>query len=95
MTTKFQEFVEEVERTSTVDDRAELDAARRRFSIGSRLLQHRLAAGVTQQQLAETSGVSQADISRIERGLGNPTAQTLESLSAPLGVALDLIPIRN
>ena len=92
MTTKFDDYVREVEDGSTNDERRELDAARARFKIGVRLLQLRLAAGMSQQQLAATSGVAQADISRIERGQINPTAATLQTLGGPLGVTLDYIP---
>lgn len=92
MTTKFDDFVREVETTSTPEERRELDAARARFKIGASVLKQRLAAGLTQQQLAAASGVDQADISRIERGQANPTAETLEALASPLGVTLDLVP---
>jgi ribosome-binding protein aMBF1 (putative translation factor) len=92
MTTKFDDFAREVEDGSTGEERRELEAARARFKIGARLLQQRLAAGLTQQQLAVASGIAQADISRIERGQINPTAATLETLGAPLGVTLDYIP---
>jgi ribosome-binding protein aMBF1 (putative translation factor) len=91
-TTNFDDFVREVEGRSTPEERRELDAARTRFSIGARLLQQRLAAGLTQQQLAAASGIAQADISRVERGQSNPTAETLAALGAPLGVTLDLVP---
>jgi hypothetical protein len=47
MTTTFEDFVADVERTSSPLERAELEAARKRFSLGARLLQHRLAAGMT------------------------------------------------
>ena len=93
MTTKFTQFVEGIERTSSPEERAALAAARRRFSIGARLLQRRLAAGLTQQQLAEASEVPQSEISRIERGQANPTARTLEALGRPLGVVLDYTPL--
>jgi len=92
MTTKFDDFVREVEDGSTDEERRELDAARVRFRIGARVLQQRLAAGLTQKQLAEASGIAQADISRIERGQINPTAATLETLGGPLGVTLDYVP---
>ena len=92
MTTKFDDFVREVEDGSTDEERRELDAARARFRIGARLLQQRQAAGLSQQQLATASGIAQADISRIERGQTNPTAATLETLGAPLGVTLGYIP---
>jgi DNA-binding XRE family transcriptional regulator len=92
MTTKFDDYVREVEDGSTDEQRRELDTARARFKIGARLLQLRLAAGLSQQQLAVASGVAQADISRIERGQINPTVATLETLGSPLGVTLDYIP---
>lgn len=90
--TKFEDFVREVEDRATPEERHELEAARARFKIGARVLQHRLAAGLTQQQLASESGIAQGDISRIERGQSNPTTETLEALAVPLGVTLDLVP---
>lgn len=45
----------------------------------------RAAHGWTQQQLAEAAGIAQADISRIERGLTNPTIRTVERLFGVLG----------
>jgi DNA-binding XRE family transcriptional regulator len=92
MSTNFDDFVREVEDQSTPEERRELDAARARFKLGARLLQQRLAADMTQKQLASASGVAQADISRIERGQANPTADTLAALVGPLGASLDLVP---
>jgi transcriptional regulator with XRE-family HTH domain len=92
MTANFKDFVREVESESTPEERNELDAARARFKLGARIFQRRLEAGLTQQQLARASGIAQADISRIERGQANPTAETLEALGAPLGITLDLVP---
>ncbi|HZK73268.1 MAG TPA: helix-turn-helix transcriptional regulator [Clostridia bacterium] len=93
MSANFDDFVREVEDQSTPEERRELDAARARFKLGARLLQQRLAADMTQKQLASASGVAQADISRIERGQANPTADTLATLARPLGVGLDLVPV--
>ena len=87
----FQDFVSDVEAQATPEELRELEAARTRFRIGSRLLQQRVAAGLTQQQLAKASGIAQADISRIERGQSNPTTETLDALGRPLGVTLDLV----
>jgi ribosome-binding protein aMBF1 (putative translation factor) len=92
MSTTFKKYVEEVERNATPDERRVLEESRRRFSIGARLLDRRLAAGMTQRQLATASGIDQAEISRIERGQSNPTVQTLHALGAPLGVTLDFAP---
>jgi len=41
--------------------------------------------------ISELSGVPQADISRIERGAGNPTEATLERLDVALGRKLELV----
>ena len=47
-----------------------------------------LIAFITQQQLAERTGIDQAAISRIESGKGNPTLNTLEALAEGTGVTL-------
>ena len=36
----------------------------------------RKARGISQRQLAEATGINQSEISRIERGVGNPTEDT-------------------
>lgn len=62
-------------------------AARR---IGQRLLRHRTKVrGLTQDQLAELSGVSQGTISRIERGDMLPSLATLHKLRDALGLPPD------
>lgn len=93
MSTSFRKYVEEVERNATQDERRMLEDNRRRFAIGARLLDRRLAAGMSQRELATASGIDQAEISRIERGQSNPTIQTLHALGAPLGVVLDFTPV--
>ncbi len=40
------------------------------------------------------TGIDQAEISRIERGVGNPTEDTLEHLGGALGVKLAFVPER-
>src|SRR4051795_8546383 len=95
MTTKndFRDYVAEVEADASPEQLRELEVTRTRFRIGTRLLKQRLSAGLTQQQLAVASGVAQADISRIEHGQANPTADTLNALARPLGVTLDLVDV--
>ena len=43
---------------------------------------------LTQKQLAEATGITQADISRLENGTGNPSIRTLKRLAAGLGMTL-------
>lgn len=52
------------------------------------LLLARKQANITQKELAERTGIYQADISKIERGLGNPSLSTLSRLAEGLGMEL-------
>jgi transcriptional regulator with XRE-family HTH domain len=52
------------------------------------LRQLRQARRLTQEQLAERSGLSDKFIGEVERGRGNPTLTTLAALSEALGVGL-------
>ena len=45
----------------------------------------RALAGISQKQLAELSGIDQSDISKIERGVANPSVATLERIAKALG----------
>ena len=47
-------------------------------------------AKLTQKELAEKTGIYQADISKIERGIGNPSLLTLKRLADGLDVDLEL-----
>lgn len=47
-------------------------------------------AGMTQKELAEKTGIYQADISKLERGLGNPSLGTLSRLAEGLNMELNV-----
>lgn len=65
-----------------------------RGQVGARVKQLRQARRLTQEQVAEHSGLSQKFVGEVERGLGNPTLTTLASLAEALGVTLvDLISV--
>jgi transcriptional regulator with XRE-family HTH domain len=49
----------------------------------------RRRAGLSQRELARRSGIPQPSISRIERGLGSPTVDTLERLLRACGMELE------
>ena len=44
----------------------------------------RASAGISQQRLAELTGIDQSDISKIERGVSNPSVATLERIAEAL-----------
>ena len=46
------------------------------------MLDARLEAGMTQEQLSKKTGVNQSNLSRIERGVGNPSMATIERIAA-------------
>ena len=54
------------------------------------LIEARAEQGLTQKDLAERSGIQQADISRVERGKGNPGIKTLQRLANAMGYNLKI-----
>lgn len=51
--------------------------------------QRRLILGITQQDLADFSGVGLRTIRQIEAGKGNPSIETLSKILDVLGVEID------
>lgn len=65
------------------------------YSVCADLLSLRAADGRSQPELSEATGLSQADISRIERGKANPTLATLIRLVYELGGEFRIHPRRS
>ena len=59
--------------------------------MGEKLKAARIAAGMTQQQLAAAAGLTQKDISRYESGKHEPGALTLKRLAQALGCSMDVL----
>jgi transcriptional regulator with XRE-family HTH domain len=62
---------------------------------GDTIRRARLRSGISQRELARRAGTSQAAISRIERGLEEPTLARVEQILAGLGwrPVVELVPI--
>ena len=88
MTKSFRESLEEQLQDPAF--RAEWDALEPEYQIVKAMLEGRQANHLTQKQLAEITGITQADISRIENGIANPSLRTLERLAEGLGMRLKL-----
>lgn len=58
-------------------------------SFAARLFALRTRAGVTQAELAERSGVTQALVSQLEAGDHGPSWSTVQALAAALGVGVE------
>jgi XRE family transcriptional regulator, regulator of sulfur utilization len=65
-----------------------------RAELGAQIAAARKSRGLSQPELSALSGVQQAEISRIERGTGNPTARTLLRLANALDQRVALVPHR-
>jgi transcriptional regulator with XRE-family HTH domain len=55
-------------------------------ALGKNLRNARKKLGLTQEEVAERSGVQAGEVSRIERGLRDPQVSTLEKLAAAVEV---------
>jgi transcriptional regulator with XRE-family HTH domain len=72
--------------TTSAPEAARSDMA----TIGEELHRARLDLGLSLQKLAEASGISTGMISQIERGLANPSVNTVSKLASALGLQLGI-----
>lgn len=56
--------------------------------VATALLAARAEAGLSQSELAAQTGIDQSDISKIERGVANPSISTLGRLASAMGKEL-------
>jgi DNA-binding XRE family transcriptional regulator len=94
MATKFDDYIHEIEhkaRANGPESIARWEAFNAHYAMAREIRNLRRARKLTQQQLAEKSGIDQGEISRIERGHTNPTTATLTALLTPLGARLSVI----
>ncbi len=68
----------------------EYEALEPEFAIIQALIDARSKSGITQKELAERTGIHQADISRIERGNANPSLRTLRRLAEGMGMRVKI-----
>lgn len=93
MATKFSEFmrgVDEEARAEGPEAVAQLEALRDHFRLGRQLAQARLEQKLSQTEVAKRAQVNQADVSKIERGVANPTLVTLSAVACAVGLEVDL-----
>ena len=70
--------------------KAEWDALEPEYAIVQAIIDARKRSGLTQKELSDRSGIAQADISRIERGVGNPSLRTIKRLASSMGMTVKL-----
>ena len=70
--------------------REEWDTLEPEFAVVQALIDARTATGLTQSELSKITGIAQGDISKLERGNGNPSIKTLKRLAAGMGKTLKI-----
>lgn len=84
--TDFKDFLNE--QLADPAFREEWDLLQPERAIIQAIIDARKASGLTQQQLAERTGIAQGDISKLENGNSNPSLRTLQRLASGMGMTL-------
>jgi len=79
------------------DFKKEYDALNPEYEIISSLIDARKTCNITQKELSEATGIAQSDISKIEKGSGNPTLKLLKRIAEGMNMNLkvEFIPKNN
>lgn len=70
--------------------KAEYDALAPEYDIIQAMIEARKELNLTQKELSERTGITQADISRIENGTRNPSLNMMKRLAEGMGMVLKL-----
>lgn len=68
----------------------EYEALQPEFDIIRAMVDARISQNLTQKQLAERTGINQADISKLENGTRNPTINLLKRLAEGMDMVLKI-----
>lgn len=60
-----------------------------RKNLGRRLKELRMKKGLTQEELAEKTGLSVTFVGLVERGINTPSLETCNKIARALGITLD------
>lgn len=85
---KFNNFLDEQLQDEEV--RKEYKGMQPEFDIIKAIVDARTSRNLTQKELAERSGINQADISKLENGTRNPSVNLLKRLAEGMDMALKI-----
>lgn len=68
----------------------EYDAIQPEMDVIRAIVDARTSQNLTQKELAERTGINQADISKLENGTRNPSVNLLKRLADGMGMALKI-----
>jgi DNA-binding XRE family transcriptional regulator len=66
------------------------EARREQYEFRRALIGARINAGLTQDELAQSVGVTRSTIARLETGESNPTVETLKKLAGVLDIQFEI-----
>lgn len=84
----YKEYKDKVLQNAEVKE--EYDALQPEYDIIQAMISARVNQNLTQKELSERTGITQADISRIENGTRNPSLSMVKRLAEGLGMQLKL-----
>lgn len=91
MARTLNEYFQRSERANSIDVQRARSVFNQAYAIAQQIIELREKHQLTQVELAEKTGISQARISKIERGVVNPTSATLAKIAEALGADLRLV----
>lgn len=85
---KYDDFL--AEQLQDEEFKKEYDNLQPEFDVIRAIVDARASQNLTQKQLAERSGINQADISKLENGTRNPSINLLKRLADGMDMALKI-----
>lgn len=92
---KYEDFKKEILKDPEV--KTAYDELSPEYDIIQVMIDTRKSQHMTQKDLSEATGITQADISRIENGTRNPSLAMLKRLAAGMGMSLkvEFVPVHK
>jgi len=92
---KYSDFKNEI--LTNNDVKKEYDLLEPEYNIIQAMIDARKSCNMTQKDLSDKTGITQADISRIENGTRNPSLEMVKRLASGMGMQLRLefVPVQK
>lgn len=85
---KFNDFLDD--QLQDEEFKKEYENLQPEFDVIKAIVDARTSQNLTQKELAERTGINQADISKLENGTRNPSVNLLKRLADGMGMALKI-----
>ena len=85
---KFNDFLDE--QLQDEEFKKEYDDIQPELDVIKAIVDARISKNLTQKELAQRTGINQADISKLEHGIRNPSIHLLKKLAEGMDMALKI-----